>query len=205
MKTAMHEHFALPYDFSKMEQRILANAAGCPIEDVTKIPREMRLGLLYGAGPRTIERWTHAAGDKTLRQINLEANIRMFENWQGNSTEKYLTQLRAENGSIAYAAVEAGIVTPSPVADAPEPGGTITGRHHPSWPEFQELDHIVEPFDSILRAFLLPVVPSNLSQLVDKYLAGPVHGAESGWFPANRSNKANKPKGSYPEDGILRD
>ena len=88
--------FGMPYDFSKMEERILADYLNA--DSLTplalKLPRKhpMRFLLLYSAGPRTLaDLATKFISDEAVngaykdcvrlhRAIKLEAEIPIFEN-----------------------------------------------------------------------------------------------------------------------------
>jgi len=120
----------ITFDVSKVEERILASLTLDPLTElVLKLPRRhpLRFALLYGSGPRTLERLAitalrefsvtgqfkaDAARLKSyLEAVRLECEIEAFENWQSNATSDALTRRRKENAAIAYAAMEAGIIT----------------------------------------------------------------------------------------------
>lgn len=135
-----HQNLVNQMDFADIERRMFALERHRRVDAALKLPRKhpARFALLYGGGPRTIERFTRDAVDKIGREVNLEASIQIFENWQANTAGDRRERLNRENAAIAYAAIEQGIVGPIPVGKAPKANRTPSGRHSMSEPEPQE-------------------------------------------------------------------
>jgi hypothetical protein len=136
MKEPRNIPFALPYDFSKIEERVLSEFLNPDPRTALalKLPRKhpLRFALLYSAGPRTLARLANKAlfdaqteylltgqfkADTAklkplLAAIRLDCEIEEFENWQSGAADEALLQRRRENAAIAYAAVEAGLISP---------------------------------------------------------------------------------------------
>lgn len=149
-------------DLAAVELRILTDlmtsgSNSARWEAAALLPKNhpIRFGLLYGAGPRTVERMaSKALLDLTLtddlktclKAVKLEADIDMFENWQSNTTDDLLQQRRRENAAIAYAAVEAGIAPKDAPRTRLTPQKTITGRFV-SEPDMQWFPREREPME----------------------------------------------------------
>jgi hypothetical protein len=123
MKEPRNIPFALPYDFSKIEERVLSEFLNPDPRTALalKLPRKhpLRFALLYSAGPRTLARLANKALfdaqtelKPLLAAIRLDCEIEEFENWQSGAADEALLQRRRENAAIAYAAVEAGLISP---------------------------------------------------------------------------------------------
>ena len=165
-----------------------------------KLPRKhpLRFALLYGAGPRSLERMAEKAladaapfkddapGIRSfLEAVRLEAEIECFENWQSTATTDALTRRRRENAAIAYAAAEAGIITgPAPKGPAQATCASPTGRTTSSEPE--------------LQWYSRPGKPEPCCPGIDLW-------GHRDDCPAKGAAPDHYRDHPYPEDGILRD
>src|SRR5271166_63059 len=96
-KVPVDGHILCKIDLSSIEERVLSSYVPDPITRLAlRLPRKhpMRFALLYGVGPRSLERMAAKAiaGPDTdiarlrpfLEAIRLECEIEGFENWQSN-------------------------------------------------------------------------------------------------------------------------
>lgn len=163
-------------DLSAIEERLAAQLFQ------NKVSRRDLRPILYGMafGMSAKKLYQLISNYPVSKATKLEADILIFERWQNENVGR----IRRENATIAYAAVEAGIISPETGMEAvravgakfpPEASLTPTGRRW-STPEIQWEHSITGRYSAR---------PGNVTD-VDK-----------GWKPGDAH--------SYPEDGILRD
>lgn len=106
-KVMCPKHPTFTMDLTKIEERLVA---------LHMVPKRhpARFALLYGMGARKLSDLadTYLDFDVASRRVKLEAEIQAFENWQDFETAARWHRRSRENAAIAYAAVDAGIISP---------------------------------------------------------------------------------------------
>lgn len=140
------------HDFHENEHRVSRHNERVSAALALSRRHPLRFALQYGGSARSLRKFALAmaydAGPNVLREqvknstpaVKLEAEIQIFERWQNEE----IGRIRRENAAIAYAAVEAGIVSPETgmkaVRVSNAHSGSITGRFTNNKPSYKVID-----------------------------------------------------------------
>lgn len=167
----LHPGF-LTVNLEDIERRVFTRDR--QLDDVLKLPRNhpARFALLYASGPNGISKFLKDDNSPRGRQMKNEADIQRFETWQSNDYADRRDTRKAENGSIAYAAMEAGIPAHQPPKVAPQPQRTPTGRI-PRNPEMQWWRHRerveTRPLPSMIRNMDFSAIERRVHSFASNY------------------------------------